>query len=83
MSSARPDGISALVQEVTRRQLPSPERCKAIRVEAGVTLEGAARAMGTSVASLLNWEAGRCRPQGRNARRWAELTRALEEAMRP
>ena len=58
-------------------KLPPPERRKAIRVAAGVTVDDAARAMGIDPARLEQWEA-RVSPRVRASYRYRKLLAALE-----
>jgi transcriptional regulator with XRE-family HTH domain len=58
-------------------KLPPPERRKAIRVAAGVTVEDAAKAMGIDPARLEQWET-RVSPRVSASYRYRKLLAALE-----
>lgn len=74
--------IDALLAEVeATRSVPTPARRRAIRENAGVTLGRLASVLGVTPSTVCNWEAGRRRPRGVNARAYGEALRALEQVV--
>lgn len=73
--------ITDLLTEVeASASLPSPERCRAIRVGANVSLARLAAAIGVSVQALQHWEVGKRRPRPANVLRYAHALDALAAA---
>jgi transcriptional regulator with XRE-family HTH domain len=73
-------GVEALVAGVrARKELPSPEMCRAIRVTAGSSLRSVAAALGVSPQAVTFWEQGRRRPKDSNLVAYADLLRELQE----
>lgn len=72
--------LASLIK-VTRalRQLPSPEERRNIRLEAGISQQELAAALGASRVTLSRWESGTRRPRGEMAIRYA---RALERLIK-
>ncbi|GEM_PF-3803135 len=63
-----------------RRLLPPPRERRRIREDAGLSLRQLADAVGCSHTAVALWESGRTPRQHRRA--YAELLRALDDALR-
>lgn len=63
-----------------RRQLPPPADCVAIRVEAGLTREQLAAAIGVTDSALALWEKGARRPSHQHAVRYLTVLREIARA---
>jgi DNA-binding transcriptional regulator YiaG len=61
-----------------RRELPPPERRRAIREAAGVSMTPVARALGVSVQTVWNWETGRRRPSTEHLQAYVDVLELLE-----
>jgi transcriptional regulator with XRE-family HTH domain len=79
-------GMGRLEELIRAARLPRPERCRLLRVEAGLTLREAAAYIGVAPMTLLRWERGDARPHRQRALKYRafldRLERALEEAPR-
>ncbi len=72
--------LASLIKETRAlRQLPSPEERRNIRLEAGISQQELAAALGASRVTLSRWETGTRRPRGEMAIRYA---RALERLIK-
>ncbi len=74
--------ITTLADRVRAGRLPEPDRRRAIREEAGVTIREMARALDVDSNTVHRWERGRTIPNRRNAAAYRRLLDALEEAVR-
>jgi DNA-binding transcriptional regulator YiaG len=63
------------------RELPTPEECREIRENAGLSQQEVADAVGVAKATISHWEAGARTPRGVLRIRYAEAIRALREAV--
>lgn len=61
-----------------RGQLPSPAMCRAIRINAGVTQEELAAAVGVSRQTLIHWERAERRPRLDARERYARALQLLQ-----
>jgi len=69
---------SSVTQQVAlRRQLPSPDECRRIRVSAGVSLREMARQLRVSDTAVLQWETGRTKPNAPHLRAYVSLLAEL------
>ena len=72
--------VDQLLQKVrSRRQLPPPNECRQIRIDAGISLREVAAAVGVSHAAIVSWERG-SRP--RDSEHAASYSRLLTELQR-
>ncbi len=72
--------LAALVEKARAlRQLPPPAERRRIRLEAGVTQQELAAALGASRVSISRWEKGARLPRGDSALRYS---RALERLLK-
>ena len=62
--------------------LPTPNRRRAIRVEAELALEDIAEAIGVSRSAVSRWERGLRRPSRKHRSAYAQLLDGLEEQLR-
>jgi len=59
------------------RSIPSPDRARAIREEAGASIRDVAGVLGVSPTAVWRWEHGNRRPSGRNLERYVDLLEAI------
>jgi DNA-binding transcriptional regulator YiaG len=69
--------VDDLVAKLAARELPSPEECERIRLEAHASTSEVAEAVGTTRVSIRNWEKGKCRPLPHHAAVYAVVMRRL------
>jgi DNA-binding transcriptional regulator YiaG len=60
-----------------RRELPSPERCKQIRVRANVSLGEVAEPLDVTRAAVAAWESGRSQPSPAHVVGYLRLLRIM------
>jgi DNA-binding transcriptional regulator YiaG len=63
------------------RRLPTPATCRALRQEAGLTLEQVASSIGVSRQCVANWEAGRARPTRDNLALYLEAIELIRSCL--
>ncbi|MER7927028.1 helix-turn-helix transcriptional regulator [Streptomyces sp. NPDC096057] len=63
-----------------RRELPSPEECRALRIASGITQGELATAIGVTRQAVTQYESGTRRPQGRTLDAYAEAIQTLRDA---
>ncbi len=72
--------LEALREKVqAQRRLPSPEVRRALRVDAGVSQEDIARAVGVRRETVSKWETGQRTPRGQLLIDYVEALRALQD----
>lgn len=75
------DKLAALLEDVTLlRQLPPVSERRAIRQQAGLSLDTVAAVIGCSRQAVMNWERGRSEPQGLNRIRYLDILTRLAES---
>ncbi len=81
-SGRRVDRVDALAAEVRASQLPSPAKRRWIRQEAGVSLQGMAKALRVDPMTVWRWEHG-TKPRRSHAIEYRRLLDALEKPVTP
>jgi transcriptional regulator with XRE-family HTH domain len=77
------DKVSGLLAQVrAARRLPSYQRARAIREDAGVSQEQLADELGVHRVTVARWELGTRTPRGDTLRRYVELLDALDREVR-
>ena len=66
---------------VASRRLRRPEMRRALRLEAGLTLDDIAGKLGVTRSAVSRWERGLRKPQGRNRIAYASLLTELEKVV--
>jgi DNA-binding transcriptional regulator YiaG len=80
LHTARLTSVLALVgavEEKPTRPLPSPDECRRIREDAGLSIEEAAAICGVASQTYWRWEHGVNRPRARNGRNFCKVLTAL------
>lgn len=63
-----------------RRALPTPDRCRELRENAGLSQQDIAEAVGVTRQAVGHWESGIRRPRGTALARYVEALAVLETA---
>ncbi|MEU9913151.1 helix-turn-helix transcriptional regulator [Streptomyces sp. NPDC051001] len=63
-----------------RRELPTPQECRALRISSGLTQGELAEAIGVTRQAVTQWESGARAPRGWHLDAYAEAIAALREA---
>ncbi len=71
----------AISELVASRRLRRPEMRRALRLEAGLTLDDIAGKLGVTRSAVSRWELGLRKPQGRNRIAYASLLAELEKVV--
>jgi DNA-binding transcriptional regulator YiaG len=74
--AARLEAFAAARRELAA--LPSPARCKMIRVRSGASVREFARLLGVAPNTIVAWEAGTSVPRAENAERYRKLLEAVD-----
>ena len=69
--------MNRLIEIQTRRRLPPPQVCRAVRLAAGLTQAAVARACGVNRATVCRWEAGQRTPRGEHLRAFLAVLEEL------
>jgi HTH-type transcriptional regulator/antitoxin MqsA len=70
--------LDAALEEVRRkRQLPSPDRCRQLRVNAGISQTAIAETIGVTRAAISRYESGDRAPSGKNLARYETVLKRL------
>ncbi|MDA8289944.1 MAG: helix-turn-helix transcriptional regulator [Actinomycetota bacterium] len=75
--------ISAIDEVALRRMLPAPDRCRAIRLRAGVSLARVGEDVGVTGQAILWWETGRSEPRAEHLAAYVAVLAGLEGATTP
>lgn len=65
-----------------RNELPSPEECRRIREDAGLSQQDVADVVGATRSAVGLWEQGRRKPRQHALRRYLKALDAMKEAAR-